>query len=495
MAQLLDQFGRPLAPAPARRMMRPIRARYDAAQLTADDRNHWVHADSLSARSANNPAVRERLRNNARYEVANNCYARGIVDTIADVVIGYGPTLSFRRDPRQPLEMEALRELAQLFNDWAEEIDLWGKLRTMRIAKCQDGEAFAIFRTNTRLPFVQLDLQLIEAEQVTDGINQSWDPTRVDGIETDKQGNITGYRILPEHPGDAVSVSIGQPVLVPAGQVLHWYRIDRPGQLRGIPEITPALPLFAQLRRFTLATLTAAETAADFAAVITSDIVPDDEQSNPFDEIDIARGMMLTLPDGRKIQQLQAEHPTTTYEMFKREILQEIGRCLQLPRLAVLLDASGYNYASGRLDKQVMDRSIEVERHACEVRILRKVWDAWFAEAMRMPGYLPAAVEAGLAIHLRWLWRELGHVDREKEAKGAELDLKIGKTTLAEECARNGEDWIESAIQRAAEVAFLNELGLNAAAPQESNSNANEQGQQTKQSTVGDDGRGDAASN
>ena len=33
----------------------------------------------------------------------------------------------------------------------------------------------------------------------------------------------------------------------------------------------PALPLFAQLRRFTLAVLSAAETAADFAGILYTD--------------------------------------------------------------------------------------------------------------------------------------------------------------------------------------------------------------------------------
>ena len=45
---------------------------------------------------------------------------------------------------------------------------------------------------------------------------------------------------------------------VPAAAVIHYFRTDRPGQRRGIPEITPALPLFAQLRRYTLAVIAAA---------------------------------------------------------------------------------------------------------------------------------------------------------------------------------------------------------------------------------------------
>lgn len=449
---------------PKRQPRRVVRARYDAALLDDDNRRHWANADSLSAKQANSIDVRERLRNHSRYEVANNCYARGIGNTLADIVVGYGPTLTFKRKPdasRQ--ESEALRTTARLFNDWAAEVDLWGKLWLMRLTKYQDGEAFAIFRNNPRLSAVELDLQLIEAEQVTDGYRaqNTFDPKKVDGIETDDLGNAILYRVLTEHPGDGAPYET-ETLEVPASQMVHWFRRDRPGQLRGIPETTPALPLFAQLRRFTLATLTAAETAADFAVVIKSNIIPDadDDQTEPFETIEINRGLMTTLPDGYDINQMKAEHPTTTYEMFKSQILCEVGRAMQLPKSLVLLDSSGYNYSSGRLDKQGTDRMIEVEQFQCELHVLAKIFSAWFYEAQRIPGFLPAEVESGIEVLPRWLWRKLGHVDRKKEADGAAADLANNTTTLAAECAANGEDWEETLQQRAAEIARIRELGL-----------------------------------
>ena len=61
-------------------------ARYDAAVTTDDNRRHWADA----AASAD---VRRTLRNRARYEVANNSYARGIVLTLANDTVGTGPRL------------------------------------------------------------------------------------------------------------------------------------------------------------------------------------------------------------------------------------------------------------------------------------------------------------------------------------------------------------------------------------------------------------------
>ena len=70
-----------------------VRAKFDSAQTTPDNRRHWANADYLSADAAASPEVRRLLRSRARYEVANNSYARGIVLTLANDVVGTGPRL------------------------------------------------------------------------------------------------------------------------------------------------------------------------------------------------------------------------------------------------------------------------------------------------------------------------------------------------------------------------------------------------------------------
>ena len=108
---------------------------------------------------------------------------------------------------------------------------------------------------------------------------------------------------------------------LPASSVLHWFRADRPGQARGIPDITPALPLFAQLRRFTLAVIAAAETAADFAGILYTDAPASGEAdaAEPFEPIELEKRALVTMPGGWKMAQLQAEQPATTYAEFKKE--------------------------------------------------------------------------------------------------------------------------------------------------------------------------------
>ena len=77
---------------------RLLRAKFDSAQTTEDNRRHWASADGLSADAAASAEVRRILRNRARYEVANNAYARGIVLTLANDVVGTGPRLQMLTD-------------------------------------------------------------------------------------------------------------------------------------------------------------------------------------------------------------------------------------------------------------------------------------------------------------------------------------------------------------------------------------------------------------
>ena len=72
---------------------RRTRARYDAAQTTRRNAEHWKWADSFNADQSNSPEVREKLRNRARYEVANNPWLSGLIFQVASDLIGVMPRL------------------------------------------------------------------------------------------------------------------------------------------------------------------------------------------------------------------------------------------------------------------------------------------------------------------------------------------------------------------------------------------------------------------
>ena len=329
-----------------------IKARFDAAQTTKDNARHWAAAEFLSADAEADPAVRKILRTRARYEVQNNSYARGIVSTLANDSVGTGPRLQMLLDSE-----DTNRRVEHDFAVWARLVHLPAKLRTMRMARCQDGESFAIMAQNPNLGSnVTLDIQLIEADRVTDD-ELNADEASVDGITFDRFGNPKSYKVLKNHPGGTASFNLDFKT-VGAENMIHVFRQDRPEQHRGIPEITSALPLFAHLRRFTLAVVSAAEAAADFAGVLYTDSPPNGEADavEAMDTIQLERNMLLTMPGGWKMSQVDPKQPVTTYGEFKHEILNEISRCLNIPYNIAAGNSSGYNYASGRLDHQTYYR-------------------------------------------------------------------------------------------------------------------------------------------
>jgi capsid protein len=458
---LLDQFGKPLPARSPRPRSGHLAASYDAAATNRGNSKHWAAADALGPLNANRRAVREKLRRRARYEaLESNSYAVGIVQTLANDTIGEGPVLALHTGNR-----DTDRNLERDFLAWANAVGLAKKLRAMRLAKAVDGECFAKLVNNERLTTPsKLDFLPLECDLITDPDTWLADTAdNADGIFLDQLGYPARYRILQQHPGDAITGrGLGYDDL-PADQVLHLFHGSRPGQQRGIPEITPALPLFALLRAFTLATLNAAETAANHAGVMkttSANVDPNVDDDNDFMAIDTERNSLLVLPAGWEMQQLKAEHPTTTYTMFKAEIINEIARCLSMPYNVAAGNSSNYNYASGRLDHQTYYRALRVERKNWESVILDRLFAAWLAEHLAAStGISPVDIPVGNFPHA-WLWAEAEHVDPLKEANAADVELANGSLTLAEVCARRRIDWEAHLEQVGREMEIKRRIGL-----------------------------------
>ena len=462
---LLDRvFGRKQADVSARKAVKMpvqrVKARYDAAQTTQDNFNHWAMADSLSADAGMTPAVRRVLRNRARYEDANNSYCRGIVLTLSNDVVGTGPRIKVNS-----ASPTADRVIEQNFHAWMESIMLPEKLRQMRHAQCVDGESFAMMVSNPRLEGVQLDLRVVETDQVA--TPTPWLLREVDGIEFDSAGNPDFYHLLKKHPGALYNLPNMEYDRIDASMMMHTFRACRANQNRGLSELTPALPLFAMLRRYTLATLAAAETAADFAAVLFTNApaneLPDVE---PFVPLNIQPRSMMALPEGWQIGQMQSEQPTTTYGNFKSEIINEIARCLNMPFNVAACNSSSYNYSSGRLDHQTYLKSIKIDREAMKSRVLNRLFKAWAEEAAMVRGMIPDGAGPAAEWQWSWVWDGSEHIDPQSEASAQQIRLEANTTTLAAEYATLGKDWEIELTQRARELDLMRELGILQASPE-----------------------------
>ena len=416
-----------------------IIARFDSAQTTADNANHWAAADGLSAKAAANPEVRKKIRERSRYETANNSYLKGMVLTIANATIGPGPRLQMKTDDP---ELNAFIE--REFHDWCDEIRLADKLRTAEMATIVDGESFVMRSANYRqLTPVKADLHVIEADQIsTPYLDLS--PDAVDGLVMGADNYVDGYHMLKRHPGDEYGWTLESRV-ISYRDMVHLFREDRPGQRRGISETQPSLHLFAMLRRFVLAVLAAAETAADYAAIMYTDsnaLEADDIPNlDPNDAMPIDRRVFQIMPNGWKMSQLKAEQPTTTFAEFRAAIINEAARCFLMPFNLATGNSSGYNFASGRLDYHIWENAVHIRQYARQRGICKQALWWWFREAMALPGYLPAGLTQRDLLHHVFLWPAVtGPIDQLKEANANATDLETGLTHRGILLAKKGID-------------------------------------------------------
>ena len=419
---------------------KPIQAKFDIAQTTAENRKHWAAADGLSARAAMSPAVRRIIRLRSRYEAENNSWYAGILRTAVNHIVGNGPRLQLlTADPIANARIE------KAWHQWAMKIDLADMLRTICEAYWRDGECFVMRSDRPQNWPLTLDLRTFECDQVSNPWAQAVynDPYLDDGIRFDRSTNELQIYVYNHHPGSNVYASTIDGEWYSSREVLHLFRADRPGQTRGLPRATPALQTLPIMRRQELATLYSAETAANFAMYLKSNSPALDPSASPADfaEIELTRNMLTTLPAGWEIGQVEPKQPGPLYEMFQRQALQSFSRCTNMPYTLAAGTGKDANFSSFKGDmKNVWEPEVQCEQSRIEWSIIEPVF-RWFLEsAIYVPGLLDGMQSISEIDH-RWHWPPLPELDAVDSANAAAIRLSTGQSTLTQEHARRGQDW------------------------------------------------------
>lgn len=428
---------------------RAIAATYDAASDAVDFQNYWANADACDADSANSHAVRSKLVQRSRYEIGNNGYAAGIASTWATDMIGIGPSL------RMQTGSEGFNQLVEReWNSWTKAVQFRRKLWCLAHALHVDGEGLAVIRRNPKLRHpIKIDLRLYETEHCQSPLPQLDSADYIDGIKFDKNGEPLWYDILHEHPGATTNYRLDlTPERVPARFVLHWFKLERPGQHRGIPACTSTLNVGAAARRWRDTTLAAAETAADFAVLLKTMFEPNElDTPQPFSTLDIQKRMMTALPNNVEPFQMKGEHPNATYEAFHKQLINEQARPKAMPFNKAACDSSSYNYASGRLDHQTYYAGLDVDREDCNDLTLDPLFDVWFDLAVVHFGWLggnPSGISRAARSHL-WDWPKHRVADVKQEADANDTQLKNASKSLAALYTEAGQDYEDEVAKQA----------------------------------------------
>lgn len=257
-----------MIPLSLQRMLRAIVTRSFGYDGAAGGRRWRGHPD-MPATLAAMHAARGPLARRARYLASNNALAASGVEAWVSALVGTGikPQSSHRdQSVRQALNLS--------FETWTDDADADGLtdfygLQTLMVRRMViDGESFALLISTA----VGLRIRVIDAEQVDPSLNRelTGGGRIVQGIEFDAQGARVAYHILPERPGMPFAHFALTPRRVPAEDVIHLFRPEAPGQVRGISWFAPVLLRLADLDSWRDAQLVRQKVAAMLTAFVTT---------------------------------------------------------------------------------------------------------------------------------------------------------------------------------------------------------------------------------
>lgn len=421
---------------------------------------------STGANAAASPSL-TRLRDRARDLVRNNPWAARGVGVLEANVVGSG----IRPEARVASGNPAAAELAmKLWTEHAEttaidadgRLDIYGLQCLVLRSVVESGEVLVRRRRRLATDGLKVPLQLQVLEP--DHLDTSRDIMQIagggsiqGGIEFDSIGRRKAYWLYPEHPGERGTLrGLKDSAPVPASEILHVFRQDRPGQFRGVTWLAPAVVRLRDLDEFEDARLLQQKVAACFAGFIhdvdTSGLVDKDEDDRPPVE-ELEPGMLANLSAGKTIT--FAQPPTTEgYVDYVRFMLRAIACALGVSYEAFTGDYSGVNFSSGRMGWIEMSRTVETTRwKMLEPVFLTPMW-GWFVQAAVIAGRPIGNVTA------TWTPPRREMIDPTKEVPMARDAIRAGLTTLSETLRENGQDPAKVFAERKKELDELDKLGL-----------------------------------
>jgi len=440
------------------------------------------------------PILRERSRDLNR----NDPHAAGLTESIIANVIERGIRPQSRIDgARLGLSDELTEELRSqaetIWRRWTPVADAGGRLSFEEIQALvlrqvlESGEALLlpVRLSDADRPYY-LALDIIEPDRLATPPSQRQNRSIRSGVEIGGKGEPIAYWIKKTHPGDTRSRGYRQDdyIRIPAKDekgrpnVLHIYRVLRPGQTRGCPIFAPALAYFKHLDSYLEAELVGARVAACLAAFIkTSEpygaavgrATDTDSRDNRVEALE--PGMIEYLLPGEEIRTIVPNPPGNTFSPFVERVLRAVGSALGMPYEIVAKDFSRTNYSSARAALLEARRIFKTMQAWIAAKLCQPVWELLLEEAYLRDQFLEAKLKLRTTVpdfyehreeytRARWIAPGWSWVDPTKEVQAARLALLSHLTTLADEAAAQGKDYEEVLEQQAREQKKIDALGL-----------------------------------
>ncbi len=439
----------------------------------------------------------QKLRDRSRDLVRNNAMATGAVNTTVTNVVGTGLDLHSRLD----------RDILNMTDDQA---DAW-ESRTERewklffestecdATRILNGHAITelVFRQTLEngdvfinLPRFErgatpynLRMQVIEADRVCNEKNVPDKIGLAGGIEKSERGEPVAYWIMDQHPGSLLyNLKNRSWTPIPAfgektglRNILHLYKVLRPGQSRGVPFLAPVIESLKQLDRYTEAEIMAAVISSMFTVFIKSSsgdvgfapMLPTKETGGTTSDEDykLSAGGIVSLAQNEDVEFADPSRPNSQFDPFFVSIVRQIGVALEIP-FEVLIKHFTASYSAARAALLQAWQFFMSRRFWLISTFLKPLYEIWLYEAVAAgrisaPGFFADPLLRMAYSGSQWIGPAQGQIDPTKEVAAAESRLFLALSTRAEETsALTGGDFERNMRQIVKEKKMLDEAGI-----------------------------------
>lgn len=468
-----------------RQLFRPERPRrvrqYGGARMTRLT-SDWV-TSGTSADSEVRSSIRL-LRDRARQLSRDNDFARQALRAIENNVVGQG--IGFQSQVRMQrgagrLDPRINNGIETAWQRWAraDSCDVGGRLcfsdieRLVVRSVAESGEVIVRMVEgrfgDSRIP---LALEVIEADLLLDDYNgtaENGNEIRM-GVEVDKWGRPTAYYFAHgmRHPGDyqfqPQAYTRDKMTRIPARNIIHLYRVERPGQTRGVTWFASAIERMHHMSGYEQAEVVSARATSALMGFITSpegelfgDDVEQGERVSTFEP-----GVFKYLNPGEQVQVPNLNRPGGEFDPFMRAMLRAVAAGLGCSYEAVSKDYSATNYSSSRLSLLDERDHWRVLQSWLVENFHQRVYERWLDLAvlsgtLSLPRY---EIEPDFYRQPRWMPRGWSWVDPQKEILAYKEAEKAGYITKAQVIAESGGDIEDVFEQRRRELDLAEELDL-----------------------------------
>lgn len=398
-----------------------------------------------------------RMRNRHRTLVRDNPWAAAAVRAIVTNTVAYGITGEIFSGEKPN------KRLTDLWLLWAEGThcdasgchNFYGAQALGLQTTAEAGEILIRRRwrrPEDRLP-VPFQIELIEPDYLDHGksTNLPNGGRIVQGIEYDAIGRVTQYWMFRDHPGDSLARTT-QSYPVPARDIIHMFRQDRPQQARGVPWGAPVMLTLYDLDGFEDAFLFRQKLANCFMGIEES-LEPGDNSDSSVLE-DLEPGIIYRPKNGRQLK-FTAPPMAAEYGGYVDRVLYRIAAGYGVSYQALTGNLERVNFSSGRMGWLDFQRNIERWRWNMLIPQMCERVAQWFLEAAELTG---ERIPDGTRFEWTPPRREM--IDPAKEVRPLRDAIRAGITSLPAVHREYGEHTARILAEIAATNKEIDRLGL-----------------------------------